>query len=108
LLKEQVRKKKLSKFNEEQILAELKNARQVLRKEIPEQVVAVNKTVRVTEVETKEELSFKFVAPDKAKRKNKTHSILSPQGVAMLGHVEGTEIQWETPEGIKTFRIEEV
>lgn len=108
LLKEQIRKKRLSKFNEDRITIELKTARQLLRKDIPENVVTVNKSVRVKDLENGEEFTYKLVAPDKAKRKNQTHSILSPIGIAMLGYAEGAEITWEMPLGFKTFLITEV
>jgi regulator of nucleoside diphosphate kinase len=108
LLKEELRKRKQSKYNEEKLRLELKEAQQVLRKDIPEKVVTVNKAVKVRDVNTGEEFMYKFVAPDKAKRKNLTHSILSPIGVAILGYSEGAEVVWEMPDGIKTFSILEV
>lgn len=108
LLKEQIRKKRLSRFNEERITLELKTAKQVLRKEIPENVVTVNKAVTVLDETSGEEFTYKLVAPDKAKRKNQTHSILSPIGVAMLGYAQGAQINWEMPLGMKSFRIKEV
>ncbi|WP_276347703.1 GreA/GreB family elongation factor [Daejeonella sp. JGW-45] len=108
LLKEELRKRKQSKYNEEKLRLELKEARQVLRKEIPENVVTVNKAVKVKDVNTGEEFNYKLVAPDKAKRKNMTQSILSPIGVAILGYSEGAEVVWEMPDGIRTFTILEV
>ena len=108
LLKEELRKRRLSVYNEEKLKLELKNARQVLRKEIPENIVAVDKSVTVKNVDTNEELTYKLVAPAKAKRKNLTHSILSPIGVAVIGYAEGSEVVWEMPDGIKTFTITEV
>ncbi|MES3018756.1 MAG: GreA/GreB family elongation factor [Bacteroidota bacterium] len=108
LLKEELRKRRLSKYNEDKLMLELKNARQVLRKEIPANIVAVDKSVTVKNVETAEEFTYKLVAPAKAKRKNLTHSILSPIGVAVIGYSEGSEVVWEMPDGIKTFTIVEV
>lgn len=108
LLKEEVRKRRLSKYNEEKLKLELKNARQVLRKEIPENIVTVDKSITVKNVQTSEESTYKLVAPGKAKRKNHTYSILSPIGVALIGYSEGSEVVWEMPDGIKTFTIIEV
>ncbi len=108
LLKEELRKRKQSRYNEEKLKLELKDARQVLSKDIPENVVTVNKAVKIKDVNTGEEFTYKLVGPDKAKRKNMTHSILSPIGVAMLGYSEGTEVVWEMPDGLKTFTILEV
>ena len=108
LLKEQLRKRKLSKYNEDKLTLELRSAVQVLKKELPEDVVTVDRLVRVKELATGEEFSYKLVAPAKAKRKNNTLSILSPIGVAMLGYIQGAEVRWEMPDGLKDFRIEEV
>lgn len=108
LLKEELRKRKQSRYNEEKLKLELKDARQVLSREIPENVVTVNKSVKIKDVNTGEEFTYKLVGPDKAKRKNMTHSILSPIGIAMLGYSEGTEVVWEMPDGIKAFTILEV
>lgn len=108
LLKNELRTRKLSKYNEDKLIGELKSARQVLNKELPEDVVTVNKSVRVKELENGTEHTFKLVAPTKARRKHNTLSILSPIGVAIVGYRQGSEVRWEMPDGVKEFRIEEV
>jgi regulator of nucleoside diphosphate kinase len=108
LLKTQIRKRKLTKYNEEKLDQELKYALQVNSKEIPENIVAVDTRVVVTELETGEKFTYNFVAPEKAKAKNNTISIMSPIGVALLGYGEGAEVEWEMSDGIKKYRIEEV
>ncbi|SDK18157.1 regulator of nucleoside diphosphate kinase [Pedobacter sp. ok626] len=108
LLKDHIRRRKLSTYNQEKLVLELRNARQILNKDIPADVVTVNTKVRVKELETGEEFTYVLVSPAKAKNKNKTISILSPIGVAMVGYNQGAELSWEMPEGIKTYRIEEV
>lgn len=108
LLKDHIRRRKLSRFNEEKLKLELRYARQVLRKELPEEVVTVNRQVRVKELESGMEFTYKLVAPAKARDKHKTLSILSPIGVAMLGYMKGAKLQWEMSDGIKAYQIEEV
>ena len=108
LLKNELRTRKLSKYNENKLTLELKSAIQVLKRELPKAVVTVDRTVRVKELATGEEHIYNLVAPAKARRKNNTLSILSPIGVAILGYVEGAEVRWEMPDGVKDFRIEEV
>lgn len=108
LLKNHLRTRKLSRYNEDKLILELKSAKQVLHKELPENVVTVDRAVRVKELESGQEYTYNLVAPAKAKQKNKTISILSPIGVAILGYVEGAEVKWEMPEGIKSYRIESV
>lgn len=108
LLKNHLRTRKLSRYNEDKLILELRSAKQVLHKELPEDVVTVDRAVRVKELESGQEYTYNLVAPAKAKQKNNTISILSPIGVAILGYVEGAEVKWEMPEGIKSYRIEAV
>lgn len=108
LLKEQIRTHKLSKYNEEKITLELRGATQILKRELPPDVVTVNKKVKIRILNTGEDLVYNFVASNRAKRKNNTTSILDPIGMATLGHTVGRELDWEMPSGIVTIRIEEV
>lgn len=108
LLKDHLRRRKLSKYNEAKLELELRHAKQVLRNDLPADVVTVNTNVKVKELESGNEFTYKLVAPAKARRKNNTLSILSPIGVAILGYTQGAVVQWEMPEGIKQYQIEEV
>lgn len=108
LLKDQIRRKKLSNINEANLIEQLKNAKQVLRKDLPDNVVDINRKVRLADVETGETYTYSFVAPEKAKPKHQTTSILSPIGLALIGYAEGTELSWEMDNGIRQYRIEEV
>lgn len=108
LLKDHLRRRKLSKYNEEKLILELKSAQQVLNKDLPEDVVTVNTRVKVKELVSGDESIYSLVAPAKARRKNNTLSILSPIGVAMVGYRKGASLQWEMPNGVKKYRIEEV
>jgi regulator of nucleoside diphosphate kinase len=108
LLKDHLRRRKLSRYNEAKLELELKHARQVLRNELPADVVTVDTYVKVKEMESGKEFTYKLVAPAKARRKHNTLSILSPIGVAILGYTKGAIVQWEMPEGIKKYQIEDV
>ncbi len=108
LLKDQIRRKKLAPFNEAKLVEQLRNAQQVLRNQLPDNVVDINRSVRLTDLDSNETFTLTFVAPDKARKKNKTESILSPIGLALIGYPEGTEVPWEMPEGVRRYRIEQV
>ncbi|MNR40830.1 Transcription elongation factor GreA [compost metagenome] len=60
------------------------------------------------EVDTGLESTYNLVAPQKARRKHNTVSILSPIGIALLGYEEGAILSWEMPEGVKSYEILEV
>ncbi|WP_432710118.1 GreA/GreB family elongation factor [Pedobacter sp.] len=108
LLRAHIRSRKLSKYNEAKLELELKSASQVLRSALPDHIVDVNTRVRVKEVTTGNEFTYDLVAPAKARNKHNTISILSPISVAILGYQQGAEVQWEMPDGVKVYRIEEV
>ena len=108
LLKVQIVRKKLSLENEIRIATELKNAQQVLRKDLPASVVDVYKEVTVTDVDLQHAKTYRFVPPNLARTKHGTLSILSDMGVALVGYAKGATIIWGTDEGAKTFRIDQV
>jgi regulator of nucleoside diphosphate kinase len=105
LLKEHIRKKKLNKSNESRLEKELRNAKQVLCRDLPIDIVTVNTEVLVKDLQSGEEIKQKFVGPHKARRKNGTTSILSEIGVATLGYQENAIIQWDLAEGIRSLQI---
>ncbi|RZK14176.1 MAG: transcription elongation factor GreAB, partial [Flavobacterium sp.] len=61
LLKVFVNKKKLSRHNEIKLDQELKYANQVLRKDVPEKIVDLNKTVKVKELDSGLESTYNLV-----------------------------------------------
>lgn len=60
LLKLQIKKKKLNKSNEDRLEKELKNAKQVLNRDLPENIVTVNTEVLVKDLNTGEEITQKL------------------------------------------------
>lgn len=108
LLKEQIRKRKLTKFNEEKIIRELRSATQVLRSQLPPDVVDVNTRVLLLDLTDNTEVTYDFVAHEKARKKNGTESILSPIGVAIVGYREGAEVTWQTDDRVIKYLIKGV
>lgn len=108
LLKDHIRRRKLSKANEAALEAQLKKAKQVLRKDLPANVVTIGTLVSVKDLDTGQTQDYKFVGPETARKKNGTVSILSPMGIAMIGYPEGAVIEWEFNEGIKKNQIVKV
>lgn len=109
LLKDHLRtNNKLSDYNKKKLTEELKTANVVARKDVPREVVDLDTWVKVTDLESKREIDFSLVHPTKAKVSKNKLSVLSPIGVALLGYNEGDEVEWEMPEGLKVYKIEEV
>ncbi len=94
LIKDHIRRKKATVEEEEALKIQLKKSKQVTRKNLPMNVVTVDAKVIVKNAVTNEEELYTFVAPDKAKRRNNTVSILSTMGLALVGCKVGDVINW--------------
>lgn len=94
LIKEHIRCKKVTSSEEEILRSQLKNAKQVTRKNLPDDVVSIDSRVTIKDHSNSTEEVYVFVAPDKAKQKNNTKSILTDMGLALVGYNVGTVINW--------------
>ncbi len=105
MIKDHVKRKKATAVQEATLLLQLKNAKQVTRKELPENVINIDTRATIKYLDTNEEEVFTFVAPDKAKRRNNTESIMSTMGLALVGCQEGDIINWVFEEGEKEIEL---
>lgn len=105
LIKDHIRRKKATKEEEEILITELKKAQQVLRKDLPADIVTVNRRVKLMDHSSQQEFDYHFVGPKKEKNKKGKHSILSTIGLATVGRKKGDIITWPFGEGKKTFEI---
>ena len=85
LIKEHVRRKKVTNEQEQVLLKRLKFAKQLRRAEIPNDVVDIDTIVQVKNLVTNQINTYKFVAPSKAKQKRQTLSILGEIGIIFIG-----------------------
>ncbi|MGA9212776.1 GreA/GreB family elongation factor [Kaistella sp.] len=105
LIKDHLRRKRTSQQEEQILLDQLKGAKQVLRKELPEGIVTVNCEVRVKNISTNEEQKYLFVQTNREKIKKGKYSILSPIGLAIVGNKVGDIINWPFEDGDKKIEI---
>ena len=99
LIKDHVRRKKVTPQEEELLLSELKHATQVLRKNLPEDVVSINRKVTYKDHNTNQEKTILLVGPEKVKVSKNKISVLSDEGIAMVGYKVGDLIEWPTKKG---------
>lgn len=71
-------------------------------------VVTMNSTVRVTDLDAKTTHLYTIVFPSDADFDKGRISILSPLGTALLGYRAGDVVTWEMPRGTRRLRIEEL
>jgi regulator of nucleoside diphosphate kinase len=95
----------LSDFNKTRLSEELKSAKVVQDEDLPENIASLNSLIGIKNMETGQSFQFQLVLPGEANFREHRVSVFAPIGVALLGYKIGSEIQWEMPEGLKTFKI---
>jgi regulator of nucleoside diphosphate kinase len=91
-----------------ELIAELERAEIVLSDEIPNDVVTMNSTVVLRDMDTGESETFTLVYPNHANIARNRLSVLAPAGTAILGYQVGDVVRWCVPAGVRRLRIEEV
>lgn len=94
--------------NLEELAEELDQAEIVKPEKIPVDVITMNSTFRLRDLDTGEDVTYTLVFPAKADSANGKISILAPIGTAVLGYRVGDTVEWEVPAGLKRLRVEEV
>lgn len=105
LIKDHLRRKRTTQEEEQILLTQLKTAKQVLKKDLPDDVVTVNCEIKIKNISTNEEEKYLFVQTDRQKIKKGRYSILSPIGLATVGNKVGDVINWPFEAGEKKFEI---
>lgn len=96
------------KENFSKLSQELKKAQIVEPEDFPSDVVRLDSTVVIKDLQTKREMTITIVLPQNADIKQKKVSVLAPIGTALLGFGKGQKVSWEVPSGKKDFKIMEV
>jgi regulator of nucleoside diphosphate kinase len=87
---------------------ELANARVVARQKVPRNVVTMNSTVTLRDLETGERETYTLVYPDRADIAKNRLSVLAPVGTAILGQKVGDELKWRVPAGWRRLKVQRV
>lgn len=96
--------------NEDLVLLaeEIERATEVEPDDMPSDVVTLNSTVRVSDLESGASNDYTIVMPGEANYETGRISVLAPLGTALLGYRVGDEIEWEVPRGVRRLRIDAV
>lgn len=76
--------------------------------EMPPDVVTVNSTVKLTDLESQSQKVYMLVFPCDANLSDSKISVLAPLGAALLGYRPGDVVHSTMPGGARRLRIEEV
>jgi regulator of nucleoside diphosphate kinase len=87
---------------------ELYRAETVAPEEVPGDVITMRSKVRLSDLNTNEEVTYTLVFPTEADFSEGKISVLAPIGTAMLGYREGSVIEWQVPSGLRRLKIEEI
>ena len=96
------------KENFSKLSEELKKAKIVDAEDFPNDVVRLDSTVVIKDLQTNREMTITIVLPQKADIKQKKVSVLAPIGTALIGFGKGQKVSCEVPSGKKDFKILEV
>ncbi|MDQ1855580.1 GreA/GreB family elongation factor [Chryseobacterium sp. WLY505] len=104
-IKDTLRRKKVSIAEEKRLAEELRKAKQVLRRDLPADIVTVERKVTLKDHTLDFEHEYIFVASSKEKLKKNKHSILSDIALAVVGYKVGDIINWPFKDGERKIEI---
>ena len=91
-----------------ELQGELERAEVMAPADVPDDVVTMNSTVVLGDLDTHDLETYTLVYPDNADIANHKLSVLAPIGTAILGFRIGDELRWRVPSGWRRLRIENV
>lgn len=95
----------LSDYNKQRLLIELKSAVIVNEDDLPADTVRMDSMVEIKEIGENKSFTFQIVMPTEANMQKKRVSVFAPIAIAILGYRKNSHVQWEMPNGVKTFEI---
>ncbi|MDT0294946.1 GreA/GreB family elongation factor [Mesonia ostreae] len=105
MVKDHIRRKKVTQQEEDLLSLELKNAKQVLRRDLPDDIVTVNRRVKIKDHTENKEKEYMFVSTSKTNNKKGKLSILCDVGVATIGRQVGDVVDWPFKDGERKLEI---
>jgi regulator of nucleoside diphosphate kinase len=98
----------LEKESLDKLEAELKRATIVDQDKAPDNVVTMNSTVCLMDIESGKEETYKLVYPSDADIEENKISVLAPIGTAIIGYKTGDVVEWRVPAGARKILIKEI
>ena len=75
---------------------------------IPADVITMNSTIRIQDLESAKESTFSLVFPIEADLEQNRISILAPIGTALLGYSVGEVIEYQVPAGMRRIIVKDI
>lgn len=90
------------------LTTELRRAQIVEPEGVPGDVITMNSTVVLRDLDTEERETYTLVFPDDADIADGRLSVLAPVGTAILGQYVGDDLRWRVPGGWRRLKIEKI
>ena len=94
--------------NLQKLETELNRGTLVDSSDVPQDVITMNSTVHLLDLDTEEEMICTLVYPDDADIDQNKISVLAPVGTAMLGRGVGDTFEWRVPAGLRRLKVKEI
>jgi regulator of nucleoside diphosphate kinase len=87
---------------------ELNRARVVPDAEVPKDVITMNSTVHLYDLDSRETETYTLVFPEDADISQGRISVFAPVGTAVIGYRVGDVIEWMVPSGMRRLKVRSV
>ncbi|HHS13652.1 MAG TPA: nucleoside diphosphate kinase regulator [bacterium] len=101
-------KVRLKRLIDTDLINEIKRAKVVDSKEIPDDVITMNSRFKLKDLDSGEESVYTLVFPEDADIYQNKISIYAPMGIALIGYQVGDVIEWPVPGGILRIKVLEI
>ncbi len=92
----------------QKLKAELERAEVLALDAALQDIITLDTTALLIDTDTQETMQLTLVLPEHADLSQGKISVLAPIGAAMLGYRVGSTFEWETPDGIRSLRVEKL
>jgi len=86
----------------------LENAEVTSSERVPRDVIRMNSSIRVMDLDTRKKELYTLVFPENADISTGRISVIAPVGIALLGRRQGDVIETKVPGGARRLRVERV
>ncbi len=101
-------KKRLQSLINDELNKEIKRAKIVDSKDIPNDTITMNSKFRLKDLDSGEESTYTLVFPEEENIYENKISIYAPMGIALIGYRVGDIIEWPVPCGKLRIEVLEI
>ncbi len=101
-------KKRLEGLINDELRNEIKKAKTVDSKDIPNDVITMNSKFKLKDLDSNEESIYTLVFPEEEDIYQNKISIYAPMGIALIGYRVGDVIEWPVPCGKLRIQVMEI